>query len=601
MKLRELLSQLQGIQKKIESSTAYICGGTPRDRYLKHLENISDLDITTGDKSVQYLSNEFGTALAKKFNVTLRNHDDGHSTVYIGSFKMDFSSNFNVPGIEEMLLKKGIRHPSDMQKEMYSRDFTCNALLLSLDLKNLVDPTHQGFKDIKDRVIRTCLSPEITLTSNKNRVIRAIYLSSKLDFDIDPSIIEYVTNNPNSVKISTEKVMAEKLNEAFNRNPERAVYNINKMRLWDYIPITQVVQPYYMKAVAQPQKVAYFQGGGGVNEPEPKKKKYKSDPAIVVQPRFKEPFYRNYDIYEIPGFEHIGPGAGWHSMQNYKSVQDFLQARRERLSPRYVADDSWQVDSGKRVKKNPDIQARATLLSRIIKTAGDENDGPNFDYGDGAYTAMSEGKKLKTITDHKRKGPGSFFADDNEDHMLPPKEHGTSIYDWKNSPYQGKPKAPKHDSNDIDFPVDEDFKEGPIHFNEETVQDPRFLGPTDPYGDSPFVPTTINDGDETAYHYTAEIGGDQTYPYPDFAGKMINELDFGRDHSEELSEPDSISDEKLKELTKKYLSPAPTHGLFGLPDGVDLPDEDTGDPNDINPDYGTRGPESLIYEDKWNI
>jgi hypothetical protein len=59
-------------------------------------------------------------------------------------------------------------------------------------------------------------------------------------------------------------------------------------------------------------KNGYFQGGGGVNQPEPKKKKYKSDPAIVVQPRFKEPFYRNYDLYNTPG-EH-SPGAGWHDM-----------------------------------------------------------------------------------------------------------------------------------------------------------------------------------------------------------------------------------------------------------------------------------------------
>jgi len=563
MKLRELLNQLQTTQKTIKSSEAFICGGTPRDRYLKHLENISDLDITTGDQSVQYLSSEFGAQLAKKYNVTLRNHDDGHSTVYIGSFKMDFSSNFNAPDIDKMLLEMGIKHPSDMQKEMYSRDFTCNALLLSLDLKHLTDPTKKGFQDIKDRVIRTCLAPSITLTTNKNRVIRAVYLSSKLDFDIDPSIIEYVKANPQTAQISTEKVTAEKLNEAFNRDPDRASHNISQMGLWQYIPITQVVQPYYMKASVN--KVAYFQGGGGVNEPTPKERKYKADPAIVVQPRFKEPFYRNYDIYEIPGYEHIGPGAGWHSMQNFKSVQDFLQARRERLSPRYVADDSWQIDSGKRVKNSP--TARAALLSRIIKTAGDENDGPNFDYGKGLYSNMDKYKSVKDFEEHADKGPGAFFADDN----------------------------------DIDFPIDDQLKEGPTHFNEETVEDPLYLGPeggTD--GDMTTWPGATGLGDEKVYPYTAEIGGD-TIPYPDREGKNISNLDFGRDYVEDTKDHGHYDEETLDKLTEKYLSPAPTHGLFGLPDGVDLPDEDVGDPNDINPDYGTLGPESLIYEDKWNI
>ena len=96
------------------------------------------------------------------------------------------SSNFNTPNITELLVKQGIKEPTDLQREMYSRDFTCNALLLDLDLKTVIDPTKQGVKDIHAKVIRTCLAPEITLTANKNRVVRAIYLAAKLDFDLDP-------------------------------------------------------------------------------------------------------------------------------------------------------------------------------------------------------------------------------------------------------------------------------------------------------------------------------------------------------------------------------------------------------------------------------
>ena len=115
-------------------------------------------------------------------------------------------------------------------------------------------------------------------------------------------------------------------------------------------------------------KKAYFQGGGGVNQPTPKKKKYKSDPAIVVQPRFKEPFYRNYDLYNTPS-EH-GPGAGWHDMTKYKSIQEFLKAKRKKLKDKYKADDSWIEDDNSKTKKNPNIEARAAIFEEIIKTAG---------------------------------------------------------------------------------------------------------------------------------------------------------------------------------------------------------------------------------------
>lgn len=238
---------MKRVQEEIGAATPYICGGTPRDKYMGRLENIADLDITTGDKTVDYLSQEFYIEFRKKYNVTRKTMEDGHSSIFVGSLKVDFSSNFIVPNIDRYLQQMDIKNPNNMQREMFSRDFTCNSLLLTLDLKQILDPTKRGFKDIKERKIKTCLAPEITLTSNRNRVVRAIYLASKLDFDLDESIINYVSKNPQTVKISTEKSMVEKLNDAFTKNADKASYLITKMNLWNYIPVTEKVYPYYMK------------------------------------------------------------------------------------------------------------------------------------------------------------------------------------------------------------------------------------------------------------------------------------------------------------------------------------------------------------------
>lgn len=247
MKLRELLQQMQKVQQQIGASPAFICGGTPRDKFMGRLDNIADIDITTGDKTADYLSQEFTIQLKKQYNTTRKTMDDGHSTIFIGNLKIDFSSNFIVPGIDNYLKKLGINQPSDMEREMFSRDFTCNSLLLTLDLKKLLDPTKRGFPDIRSKTIKTCLAPEITLTSNRNRVVRAIYLACKLDFEIDKSIIDFVQKNPQSIKISTQKVMAEKLNQAFQKNPIKAAHLIEQMGLWNYIPITEKVYPYYIQ------------------------------------------------------------------------------------------------------------------------------------------------------------------------------------------------------------------------------------------------------------------------------------------------------------------------------------------------------------------
>lgn len=121
------------------------------------------------------------------------------------------------------------------------------------------------------------------------------------------------------------------------------------------------------------KKQSYFQGGGGANEPTPKKKKYKSEPKLVDQPRFKEPFFRNYDLYDTEGVdgkaEH-GPGSGlYQNMSDYKSVEDFLKHKRKRNSDKYKADDSVQTDDGN-IKKTKSAR-RLALLQCFIKSAID--------------------------------------------------------------------------------------------------------------------------------------------------------------------------------------------------------------------------------------
>ncbi len=247
MKLRDLVGLLQAIQKKGGISKAFICGGTPRDKLLGQLDKIEDLDITTGDRSVNFLVKDLVRLLDTKFHIKAKEMTDGHSSVQVGNMKVDFSSNFLTPNIDKILLEKGIKKPTDMQRELFSRDFTCNALLMTLDLKEIIDPTNMGFKDCQEKIIRTCLSPEITLTQNKNRVVRAIYLAAKLNFDIAPEIKKWVKENPKSILNSSEKALAENLNKALSYSPEITIKCLDEMNLWNYIPITKELYPYYVK------------------------------------------------------------------------------------------------------------------------------------------------------------------------------------------------------------------------------------------------------------------------------------------------------------------------------------------------------------------
>lgn len=244
MNIREILNLINKAGEN-NDTRAYVCGGVPRDKFMGRLNNISDIDITTGDgKSIKIFHDVF-KVLSETNNIRQRVAKDGHGTISFKNIKIDFSSNFISSGIEEELNKIGIKNPTSLQKEMFSRDFTCNALLLDTSLKNFTDPTNQSIKDIKNKIVKTPLSPEVTfltLEGSKNepmiasRIARSIYLACKLDFDVHPSIIDWVSQNPEIILKSNQKVLIEKLTKSFKFNKEKTISLIKKMGIKDFIP-----------------------------------------------------------------------------------------------------------------------------------------------------------------------------------------------------------------------------------------------------------------------------------------------------------------------------------------------------------------------------
>jgi tRNA nucleotidyltransferase/poly(A) polymerase len=234
MKLRELLQLIEFTSKKIGTSPVFLCGGAPRDKLMGRLDQLVDLDLTTGDNTVHVLAKEISRALR---DADYRVMDDGHAQITFNGFKFDFSSNFQVPGIEKYLQKAGITNPDSMQRELYSRDFTCNALLLTMDLKTIKDPTGLGVSDIENKIIRTCLPAALTLGSQNKRVPRIFYLAAKLDFEVDNEIIEWVAKNPQSIANCKPKYLVDKLQKALYYDREKTISLLDQMDLWKFITV----------------------------------------------------------------------------------------------------------------------------------------------------------------------------------------------------------------------------------------------------------------------------------------------------------------------------------------------------------------------------
>lgn len=231
MNLKETLVFVANLAETYKVDKPYIVGGLPRDIYLKKEIKTTDIDLTTNSEEVMRLA----ILTADELNVTFDLSDDGHATVFTDSFDLDFSSNYVSEAVVEYLDGKY----SDVQ-EAFSRDFTINTLHQDLITNEIIDPTEMGFEDIKNKVIRTPVPPEITLTDDPRRVYRAINLAARYGFRISDDIVKFTLNNPDlfsSEKVK-DKYITVKISKALKENEEFTLKLLKELGLFKNVPLS---------------------------------------------------------------------------------------------------------------------------------------------------------------------------------------------------------------------------------------------------------------------------------------------------------------------------------------------------------------------------
>lgn len=238
MGVKETLFKIKELAKDNGLSEPYIVGGLPRDKILNRARKIEDIDLTSGDDSIHQLAE----LAANEFKVHPMRFPDGHYQLYVGKLKFDFSSNYNSPDAEYFLKRAGVKEPSAMQLELFSRDFTCNTLILPLTLRKIVDPTGLALDDIKKKLIRTPLPPRITLRDDAKRVIRAIYLAAKLGFTVEPDIIKWALEHHDKIREEVSQGFSKrKLADATRADPDKTIDLMSQMDLWNVVGIPRIL------------------------------------------------------------------------------------------------------------------------------------------------------------------------------------------------------------------------------------------------------------------------------------------------------------------------------------------------------------------------
>jgi poly(A) polymerase len=188
---------------------AFVIGGFVRDLLLNR-DNKQDIDIVVlgsgidfahqvakkldGDVPVKFFRN-FGTAM-------LNFH--GWKIEFVGARRESYRRNSRKPIVED----------GTIEDDQNRRDFTINAMAIDLTEQKygqLIDPFN-GISDLKDKIIRTPLDPDVTFSDDPLRMMRAIRFATQLGFTIEPSCMEAISRNAERILI----VSMERVSDEFN-------------------------------------------------------------------------------------------------------------------------------------------------------------------------------------------------------------------------------------------------------------------------------------------------------------------------------------------------------------------------------------------------
>ncbi|WP_298898972.1 HD domain-containing protein [uncultured Psychroserpens sp.] len=212
---------------------SYVIGGFVRDFILNRGEH-KDIDIvaigsgiTLAKLVAKNLPSQPKVQVFKTYGTAMLVHD-GMDIEFVGARKESYSKNSRNPVVEN----------GTLQDDQNRRDFTINAMALNLSEQhfgNLLDPFN-GIQDLKNKIIRTPLDPDITYSDDPLRMMRAIRFATQLNFTIESKSLQAISKNNDRITIITKERIVVELHKILESDkPSIGFLHLEKTGLLDHI------------------------------------------------------------------------------------------------------------------------------------------------------------------------------------------------------------------------------------------------------------------------------------------------------------------------------------------------------------------------------
>lgn len=210
----------------------YVIGGYVRDLFLNRPS--CDIDVVVVGSGIR-LAEAFCKSLGRGAHLsvfrtfgTAQVKWHGHEIEFVGARSESYSSDSRKPVVEV----------GTLEDDQCRRDFTINVLALCLNGEHfgeLVDP-FGGVDDLREKIIRTPLDPDITFSDDPLRMMRCVRFASQLGFYIYDETFDALERNAERIKIVSQERIIEELNKIIlSPHPSKGLVDLQRAGLLQYI------------------------------------------------------------------------------------------------------------------------------------------------------------------------------------------------------------------------------------------------------------------------------------------------------------------------------------------------------------------------------
>lgn len=219
----KLLSEIAE-EKGIET---YVIGGFVRDILLHRPSKDIDIvvhgnGIALAEAAAKRLGN-LTVSVFKNFGTAMFRYK-GMEIEFVGARRESYRADSRKPIVEE----------GSIEDDQRRRDFTINALAISLNRENygsLIDP-FGGLQHLEEGLIKTPLEPGITFSDDPLRMMRAIRFASQLHFKIEDRTFQAIAQNKERLRIVSKERIIDEFNKIMlSPIPSKGIYLLDEAGL----------------------------------------------------------------------------------------------------------------------------------------------------------------------------------------------------------------------------------------------------------------------------------------------------------------------------------------------------------------------------------